>query len=532
MYSPALIADFYKHSHAAQYPNGTEYVYSNTTPRGSRMAGVDHVVVFGTQYLIKEYLIDNWNKNFFSRPKVEVIGELRRLLDFTLGKGAVDVSLFEELHDLGYLPLHIKALPEGTLCPVRVPMMTIINTNKQFYWLTNFIETLTQTVLWQAITSATIAREYKKILVGYANETSDATDFVPFQAHDFSMRGMSSVETGAVSGAGHLTSFMGTDTITAIMFLEKYYNADIEKELVGTSVPATEHAVMCAGGDDNETETFRRIVEDIYPNGIVSVVSDTWDFWNVLTVILPSIKEKIMARNGKVVIRPDSGDPVKIITGYFVKTVPYTSEDYLARIERQSFHMKMWEDSEFDAVKTSDGRYFDSDGDELTHEEVLGAIHILHEVFGGKVNTKGYIELDSHIGLIYGDSITLTRCQQICERLARKGFASTNVVFGVGSYTYQYNTRDTFSLACKATWVQINGEGKPIFKDPKTDNGHKKSAKGLLRVVNNCGTLELEDNVTPGMETTGELVTVFYNGALDNEVSLAEVRRRVDESTR
>lgn len=282
----------------------------------------------------------------------------------------------------------------------------------------------------------------------------------------------------------------------------------------------------------NEREMFRRIIEDIYPNGIVSVVSDTWDFWNVLTVILPSLKEKIMARNGKVVIRPDSGDPVKIITGYFVKTVPYTSEDYLARIERQSFHMKMWEDSEFDAVKTSDGRYFDSDGDELTHQEVLGAIHILHEVFGGKVNTKGYIELDSHIGLIYGDSITLTRCQQICERLARKGFASTNVVFGVGSYTYQYNTRDTFSLACKATWVQINGEGKPIFKDPKTDNGHKKSAKGLLRVVNNCGTLELEDNVTPEMEATGELITVFYNGALDNEVSLAEVRRRVDESTR
>lgn len=260
MYSPALIADFYKHSHAPQYPKGTEYVCSNTTPRGSRMAGVDHVVVFGTQYLIKEYLIDNWNKNFFSRPKAEVIGELRRLLDFTLGKGAVDVSLFEELHDLGYLPLHIKALPEGTLCPVRVPIMTIINTNKRFYWLTNFIETLTQTVLWQAITSATIAREYKKILVGYANETSDATDFVPFQAHDFSMRGMSSVETGAVSGAGHLTSFMGTDTITAIMFLEKYYNADIEKELVGTSVPATEHAVACAHSGLHEP---KQIIESL-----------------------------------------------------------------------------------------------------------------------------------------------------------------------------------------------------------------------------------------------------------------------------
>lgn len=529
MYSPTLIADFYKHSHPKQYPIGTEYVCSNTTPRGSRMAGVDHIVVFGTQYLIKEYIIENWNKNFFSRPKVEVIGELRRLLDFTLGKGAVDVSLFEELHDLGYLPLHIKALPEGTLCPMRVPMMTIINTHKKFYWLTNFIETLTQTVLWQAITSATIAREYKKILARYAEKTSDSPEFVRFQAHDFSMRGMSSVETGAVSGGGHLTSFDGTDTITAIMFHEKYYGANIEKELVGTSVPATEHAVMCAGGDDDEKETFRRMIEDVYPEGIVSIVSDTWDFWNVLTNILPSLKEKVMARNGKVVIRPDSGDPVKIITGYFVKNVPYTAEDYLARITRQSFHMKTWEDPEFDAVKTSDGRYFDSDGDELTHEEVLGAIHILHEVFGGKVNKKGYIELDPHIGLIYGDSITLVRCEQICERLARKGFASTNVVFGVGSYTYQYNTRDTFSLACKATWVQINGVGKAIFKDPKTDNGSKKSAKGLLRVIRRNGDLVLEDNVTKELEETGELITVFYNGGLHNEVTLSEVRKRLND---
>lgn len=530
-YSPTLSCDFYKLSHPAQYPPGTEYVYANTTPRGSRMNGVDHVVVFGTQYLIKEYLIRNWQDNFFSQPRDKVVTEFKRITDATLGKDSVNAELFGELHDLGYLPLHIKALPEGTLCPMRVPLMTIINTDKRFFWLTNFIETLTQTVIWQAITSATIAREYKKLLLKYWEDTSDAPkEFLGFQAHDFSMRGMSSVETGAISGAAHLLSFTGTDTITSIQFLESYYCADVEKELVGASVPATEHAVTCAGGEDNELETFRRLIEDVYPEGIVSLVSDTWDFWNVLTVILPSLKEKIMARNGKVVVRPDSGDPVKIITGYFVKSIPYTSEDYLVRITRQSFHMKMWKDSEFDAVKTSDGRYFDSDGEELTHEEVLGAIHILHEVFGGKVNTKGYIELDSHIGLIYGDSITLARCEQICDRLASKGFASTNVVFGVGSYTYQYNTRDTFSLACKATWVQINGEGKPIFKDPKTDNGHKKSAKGLLRVIRTSEGLELQDNVSRDKEITGELVTVFYNGALDNEVSLAEVRKRVNDS--
>ena len=528
MYSPALIADFYKHSHAKQYPAGTEFVYSNTTPRGSRMDGVKSVVVFGNQYLVKKYLLENWNHNFFNRPKSVVINELKRVLNATLGNNAVDFSLFEELHDLGYLPLHIKGLPEGTLCPVRVPMSTIINTDKRFYWLTNFVETLTQTVVWQMITSATVALEYKKILQSYALKTSDCPEFVQFQAHDFSMRGMSSVESGAVSGMGHLLSFYGTDTITAILAAEEFYNADVEKELVGTSVPATEHAVMCAGGETDERETFRRIIEDIYPSGIVSVVSDTWDFWHVLTNILPSLQDEIMKRDGKVVIRPDSGDPVKIVTGYFLKAVALTSEDYLVRITRPAYHQKVWADDSFDAVKTLDGKCFDVYGKELSAEEVMGAVQILFEEFGGKINSKGYTELDSHIGLIYGDSITLSRCEQICERLARKGFASTNVVFGVGSYTYQYNTRDTFSIACKATWVQIDGAAKPIFKDPKTDGGMKKSAKGLLRVVRKNDELVLEDEVSPELEQTGELQTIFLNGKMYNETSLSEIRERLN----
>lgn len=528
-YSPTLSSDFYKLSHPAQYPPNTEYVYANTTPRGSRMDGVDRVVVFGTQYLIQEYLIRNWQDNFFSRPRNEVVAEFKRMTDYTLGKDAVNSELFGELHDLGYLPLHIKGLPEGTLCPVRVPLMTIINTNPKFYWLTNFIETLTQTVVWQGITSATIALEYKKLLRQHWNKTSDAPEaFLGFQAHDFSMRGMSSVESGAISGAAHLLSFTGTDTITSIQFLEEYYNADIEKELVGASVPATEHAVSCAGGQENERETFRRLIEDVYPSGIVSLVSDTWDFWHVLTNILPSLQDEIMKRDGKVVIRPDSGDPVKIVTGYFLKTVALTSEDYLVRITRPAYHQKVWADDSFDAVKTLDGKCFDVYGKELSAEEVMGAVQILFEEFGGKINSKGYAELDSHIGLIYGDSITLSRCEQICERLARKGFASTNVVFGVGSYTYQYNTRDTFSIACKATWVQIDEVAKPIFKDPKTDGGMKKSAKGLLRVVRKNGELVLEDEVSPELEQTGELQTIFLNGKTYNETSLSEIRERLN----
>ncbi len=521
--SPTLVCDFYKLSHNVQYPPNTEFVYSNTTPRASRIEGIKEVVVFGYQYLVKEYLIDHWNNEFFNRPVNEVIHEFKRITDHTLGKDAIATDHLVQLHKLGYLPLHIKALPEGTLCPIRVPMMTIVNTHKDFFWLTNFVESLTQTVVWQGITSATIAREYHKILSDYAELTSDTPEFVQWQAHDFSMRGMSSVETGAVSGAGHLLTFTGTDSIPAIQFLEQYYLADVTKELVGGSVSATEHSVMCAGGEDDEQETFRRIIEDIYPSGIVSIVSDTWDFWKVLTETLPSLKEKIMSRNGKVVIRPDSGDPVKIVTGYFPKHVSMTLAAAKRKNSTMSGHESLWGEGH-DALCLIDGTFVDRDFEILTPEEVKGAVAVLYDVFGGKKNSKGYIDLDPHIGLIYGDSITLTRCQQICERLARKGFASTNVVFGVGSYTYQYNTRDTFSIACKATWVQVADKAKPIFKDPKTDGGTKKSAKGLLRIVRKDGTLVMEDNVTAEEEKTGELRTIFLNGVMHNQQSLAEIR--------
>lgn len=531
--SPQLLADVYKFSHPPQYPAKTQLVYSNTTARSSRMEGVDSVVVFGTQYLIEEYFIRNWNERFFSQPKEKVVAKFKRMMDAVTGKDSVSTKTMESLHDLGYLPVRLKALPEGTLCPIQVPFMTIVNTHEDFYWVTNFLETLTQTVMWQAIVSATIAHQFKKLVSKYADETSDNCPFIIFQCHDFSMRGMSSVETGCVSGGGHLLSFVGTDTVSAIEFLEEFYGANVDEELVGCSVPATEHSVMCAGGDGDESEyeTFRRIIEDVYPAGIVSIVSDTWDYWNVLKKILPALKSKIMGRNGKVVIRPDSGDPVKIVTGYIVKKVKQTSEDYLQCVRRTPFHIKLWNSDgteEFDAVKTSDGKYFDITCQELSEDEVKGSIQILAETFGATKNSKGYLELDPHIGLIYGDSITFDRCEQICERLKKKGFASTNVVFGVGSYTYQYNTRDTFSIACKATHVKIDGKEKPIFKDPKT-GGHKKSAKGLLAVVKDkSGKLILKNNCTAEEEAGGELKVMFENGVQFNKTTLSEIRGRLE----
>jgi nicotinamide phosphoribosyltransferase len=267
---PILLKDFYKTDHRRQYPVGTEEVYSNFTPRGSRIEGVNDVVVFGIQYFIQEYLINQFENNFFSRPKSTVLAAFKRRMDTSLGPDSVSTEHLAALHDLGYLPLEIRALPEGSLCPMRVPLLTIRNTKPEFFWLTNDLETLISAVLWHPITAATIAFEYRKLLTDYAYQTSDIPDFVQWQGHDFSMRGQSSIEAACASGAGHLLSFTGTDTIPAIDFLEQYYGANSESELIGGSVPATEHSVACLGATstpyteveeefDPETKTWKVI---------------------------------------------------------------------------------------------------------------------------------------------------------------------------------------------------------------------------------------------------------------------------------
>lgn len=462
-----LLTDGYKVDHRRQYPDNTTLVYSNWTPRKSRIDGVDEVVFFGLQYFIKRYLVQAFHEDFFSRPKQEIIDTYARQINNYLGENKVGVDHIAALHDLGYLPIVIKALPEGSAVPIRVPMFTIYNTLPDFFWLTNYFETLLSTTIWLPCNSATIARQYRKILDQYAQQTSDQMEFVDFQAHDFSMRGMAGLEAATLSAAGHLLYFKGTDTIPAIHFMEQYYNKNSDKELVGTTVAATEHSVMCMGTNDGEFETFQRLITEVYPNGIVSIVSDTWDLWTVLTDYLPRLQETIENREGKVVIRPDSGDPVKIICG-----------------DQSASHMPTQK----------------------------GVVELLWDTFGGHINSKGYKELSPKVGAIYGDSITLQRARDICEQLAAKGFASTNVVFGVGSFTYQYNTRDTFGFAMKATYGEVNGQGREIFKDPITDDGTKKSAKGLLRVDKIDGKYVLTDQVSWEEEKGGELQEVYRDG--------------------
>jgi nicotinamide phosphoribosyltransferase len=307
---------------------------------------------------------------------------------------------------------------------------------------------------------------------------------------------MDSIEATISSGLGHLTSFSGTDSLPTLYGARKFYG---EAGFVGGSVNATEHSVMCAGSKDDEVETFRRLLKT-YPTGILSIVSDTWDLWKVCTEHVVTLKEEILARDGKLVIRPDSGDPVDILCG---------SESTL----------------------------------HTGSPEGKGVIELLWDVFGGTTNEQGYKVLDSHIGAIYGDSITIDRADEICRRLESKGFASTNVVLGIGSFTYQYNTRDTFGFAMKATYVELEElfyetensvepelriVGREIFKDPITDDGTKKSATGLLAVYDNYeGGLTLIDKASWETENEGKLKTIYKDGEFFNQTTLTEIRERL-----
>ena len=499
--NPLMAIDFYKADHRRQYPEGTEYVYSNFTPRSAHHASQsvladfdNRVVFFGLQGFIKHFLIDTWNREFFQREKQFVVAQYKRRMDASLGLDAVPVEHIEQLHDLGYLPIRIKALPEGSRVNLRVPMLTIVNTDPRFFWLTNYLETVLSAELWKPCTNATIAYEYKRLLNRYAIETGADQDFVMLQGHDFSCRGMSGIYDATQSGAGHLLSFIGTDVVSAIDYLIEYYDADETREVVGVSVPATEHSVMCMGSQESELNTFKRLVTEVYPQGIISIVSDTWDFWRVITEYAQTLKNEILSRRvnalglAKVVFRPDSGDPVKILCGD--PEAPKDSPAY------------------------------------------KGAVECLWEIFGGSLTEKGYKQLHERVGLIYGDSITLQRAQEILAQLKAKGFSSTNVVFGIGSFTYQYNTRDTFGFAVKATWGQVKGQARELFKDPVTDDGVKKSAKGLLRIERQESGFALFDSQTPEQEQQGALQTVFENGYLMNTQTLAQIRQRLAQESK
>lgn len=475
---PTLFCDFYKTHHFMMYPYGLEYLYSTQTPRSNKHAPMlDRVVVVGVQGFLLD-LVTTFNEHFFSLPEDEAVQDYIDVMQATNTNIGNDGEHIRELHRYGRIPLRIKAIEEGTSVPIGVPVMTIENTDPHFAWFTNYVETIVNCSLWQPMVSASIARKYRQVLEQYAAQTATSGFDVSYQAHDFSMRGMSSLSTAETSGLGHLVYFKGTDTIPAITYAMNHYGVS---GLIGTSIPATEHSIMSSYGTD-DLPTFKRLM-NIYKDSPLSVVSDTLDFWLNITDTLPKLKEQILSRpsNAPLVIRPDSGDPVKVVCG----------------------------DPEAD-----------------TEHERKGLIECLWDTFGGTVNDKGYKVLASQIRAVYGDSITLQRMTKILELLEAKGFSSENIVFGVGSYTYQYNTRDSLGFATKATSAIINGVENPIFKAPKADST-KRSQRGRVAVVYKDGDLvcidglnkEQADNYPNNM-----LQTVFDDGEFKQLTDLAAIR--------
>ncbi|QEH68739.1 nicotinate phosphoribosyltransferase [Cellulosilyticum sp. WCF-2] len=498
--NPLLLLDYYKTTHAEQYPKGLTKMASYFTPRMSRLEGEEHLIMFGLQGFIKTYLMEAFNDNFFKRPKEEVLAEYERLLTATLGKGAYGLEKIAALHDLGYLPLEIKAVPEGTRVPIKVPMLEVSNTHPDFVWLVNTIETNISCNLWHTMISANVGYKYRQIVNHYYDLSVE--DNVPRRRAlgDFSMRGQESTESAIKSSAAFCLSFVNTATVPAISYLEHLYNCDCTKEEVAFGAISTEHSVMCSNYavDGDETVMIKRLLTEIYPKHNFSMVSDSYDYWRLVTELLPACEKEIMAHEGTLLVRGDSGDPVDIICG--------TSRN----------------------------------GGETPEEK--GTVQCLWESFGGSVNSKGYKVLDSHIKAIYGDSITPQRAIAIYERLLEKGFACNNVVLGVGSFSMQclqnedgsFNpyTRDTFGIAIKATYAEQEENRIEIFKNPKTDTGNfKKSQKGLCYVYEKDGELTYIDGYGTSFkeEITAEnqLKTVFKDGKMTKQYTLREIRDRL-----
>ena len=535
--------DAYKTGHMKMLAPGTTKLYGTWIPRSLKHApkGIDKIVSFGQQ-LVWKWIHDEFEENFFYTEKRKNLenpnsstfqnalnmGELLELKNKALSFSK-DMMLylgmdfngehFEKLWNLGYLPIKVKALPEGIETNPNIPHMTFVNTVDGFAWLTLYLETIVSSLAWKPSTSATIARLYRKQAEEWVKKTDSGNlGLVDYMCHDFSARGLNPHDMIS-SGLGHATSFRGSDTLSVIPAARYFYN-ESEDEVCINSVNASEHSV-------STTKIFtvgeQQMISDwlkIFPKGILSVVSDTFDLWKLITEYLPNLKEEILARDGKLVIRPDSGDPVDILCGF----------NYIKKPEGNGVSDKEWE------VQS-------------TKPQNKGVIELLWDIFGGTINEQGYKVLDPHIGAIYGDSITPERQLEIYKRLESKGFASTNIVLGIGSFTYQYNTRDTLGFAAKGAWFEVEendidtsgmNEVKvkkqyDIYKDPITDDGTKKSLKGLLKVdyVNDYGQEKPEMKVfteqTSLQESTGLLQLIYEDGKFYNETSLTEIRKKLNE---
>ena len=480
-----LMSDTYKHTHPRMYPQNLTKLVSYLTPRKNMSEAFPNMVFFGLQSFIVDYLMDGFNEQFFDKPLKYIEYEYKHYMDIQIGVENTEWNKIKALHELGYLPLEIRALPEGSIVNMGIPVVEMTNTHPDFAWVVQWVECILQAELWAPCAYATVGKAYHDLAEKYYNETTDGAN--PFMAMaDFGMRGMSCMEDSIRASASWLLSFDKTSTIPALPYIDKYYNANCFVNGIGRGAVSTEHSVMGANFaiDGDEITFVKRLLTELYTNTSFSMVSDTYDYWNMVDNIIPACKNEIMAHNGKLLIRPDSGDMVEIT----IKTIE-----------------KLW------------------------------------NTFGGTVNYKGYKVLDPHIGLIYGDGCTLNRVHEIYEELKNRGFAANNVVFGVGAFCFHalfdnnnkmtVITRDTFGMAMKATYGEFGDKKLFIYKDPKTDDGNlKKSHKGCCRVWQYFSdALYVCDDEFMGQVPNYEtlLETVFKDGELTKVDNFMDIRRRM-----
>lgn len=462
-----LLADAYKYSHHKLYYPGTTNIYSYLESRGGVF---NQTVFFGLQYYLKHYLEG-------AVITTEKIDEAAALLPQVFGRPDVfDRSKFDYIVQQhgGRLPVRIKAVKEGSTVPVQNVLMTIEATDPQCFWLTNFLETLLMQI-WYPCTVASLSREVRQVVQRYYDDTASASSQagVEYVLNDFGFRGVSSVESAGLGGAAHLLSFRGSDTLQGSVFAKRYYGAE---GMVGLSVPATEHSICTLLGEEGELEIFKHVL-DTFPTGIVSCVSDSYNIFRACAEYWgEELKAQILSRDGVLVIRPDSGDPV------------------------------------FTLLKVFD---------------------ILFEKFGFSINDKGYKVLPPQVRVLQGDGIDLQSIHAIYGALKVNGISAENLVLGMGGALLQRVDRDTQKFAFKCSWAEVNGKGVDVQKQPVELDSHgdlrpsfKKSKAGRLKLVRtDDGYKTVGESELP--ELKDELETVFENGVILRDESFTGIRERV-----
>jgi len=464
-----LLADAYKYSHHKLYYPGTTKIYSYLESRGGLF---DNTMFYGLQYYLKEYL----QGPAFTKENIDEAEELMRGV---FGRGDVfKRSNFDYILQKynGHLPVKIKAVPEGSAIPVHNVLMTIENTDPECYWLTNFLETLLMQV-WYPSTVATLSYEMRRIVEKYFEQTcdKDAAGSINFVLNDFGFRGVSSVESAGLGGSAHLVNFMGSDTVYASQFAKRYYSA---QQVYGMSVPATEHSIMTLLGKAGEKEVFDHVLK-AYPEGILSCVSDSYNIFHAVEQLWgDTFKDEILNRKGTLVIRPDSGDPVKTL---------------------------------------------------------LKVFDILFEKFGFTVNSKGYRMLPAQIRVIQGDGIDHESIPMIYESLKSKGIAAANLVLGMGGALLQKVNRDTQKFALKCSYAEVNGKPVQVQKAPVEMNAEgelvasfKTSKAGKLKLVQEDGVYKTVSEEASSLPD--QLETVFENGVITKDYTFEEIRERAELS--